>query len=156
MVSTKKVCISAQNIFFIGYQYKPFQQGKILQQGLFVLISGFGQIYAGCCPLPNVYFNDMQTNKWRSFTDKGHLFYIKSRMLESALNLGVSATEIRRVSLLRIFFVSLDKSVLLHCRCLMSKFPEILILVCRKIFCFLSDFTRNFLQWLWFCSYIRI
>ena len=31
-------------------------------------------------------------------------------------------------------FVSLDKSVLLHRRCLMSKFSELLILVCRKIF----------------------
>ena len=31
-------------------------------------------------------------------------------------------------------FVSLDKSVLLHRRCLMSKFSEMLILVCRKIF----------------------
>ena len=46
----------------------------------------------------------------------------------------MAATEIRRVSLLRIFlFVSLDKHVLLHRRCLMSKFSEILILVCRKI-----------------------
>ena len=36
-------------------------------------------------------------------------------------------------SILESFFVSLDKSVLLHCRCLMSKISEILILVCRKI-----------------------
>ena len=28
----------------------------------------------------------------------------------------------------------MDKSVLLHCRCLMLKFSEMLILVCRKIF----------------------
>ena len=35
---------------------------------------------------------------------------------------------------LESFFISVDKSVLLHCRCLMSKFSEILILVCRKIF----------------------
>ena len=35
---------------------------------------------------------------------------------------------------LESFFVSLDKSVLLHRRCLMSKFSEMLILVCRKIF----------------------
>ena len=35
---------------------------------------------------------------------------------------------------LELFFVSLDKSVLLHHRCLMSKFSKILILVCRKIF----------------------
>ena len=34
---------------------------------------------------------------------------------------------------LESFFVSLDKSVLLHCRCLMLKFSEILMLVCRKI-----------------------
>ena len=44
------------------------------------------------------------------------------------------ASEIRRVSFLRIFFVSLDKSALLHHRCLMSKFTEMLMLVCRKIF----------------------
>ena len=44
-------------------------------------------------------------------------------------------TKICRISLLRTFFISLDKSVLLHRRCcLMSKFPEILILLCRKIF----------------------
>ena len=43
------------------------------------------------------------------------------------------ATEIRRTSLLRILFlVSLDKSVLLLCWYLMSKLPQILILVCRK------------------------
>ena len=46
----------------------------------------------------------------------------------------MTATEIHRISLLRTFFVSLDKSVLLHCRCLMLKFAEILILFCRKIF----------------------
>ena len=50
------------------------------------------------------------------------------------LNLSMTATEIHRISLLRTFFVSLDKSVLLHCRCLMLKFAEILILFCRKIF----------------------
>ena len=46
----------------------------------------------------------------------------------------MTATEIHRISLLRTFFVSLDKSVLLHCRCLMLKFAEILTLFCRKIF----------------------
>ena len=35
---------------------------------------------------------------------------------------------------LESFLVSLDKSVLLHRRCLMSKFSAILILVSRKIF----------------------
>ena len=46
-----------------------------------------------------------------------------------------TASEIPRVSFLKIFFfVSLDKSFLLHRRCLISKFSEILILVCRKIF----------------------
>ena len=51
------------------------------------------------------------------------------------LNLGMTAIEICRISFLRtFFFVSLDKSVLLHHRCLMSKFPEILILLCKKIF----------------------
>ena len=38
------------------------------------------------------------------------------------------------LSLEFLFFVSLDKSVLLYCRCLMLKFSEFLILVCRKIF----------------------
>ena len=97
------------------------------------LISGFWQIYAGCCPLHNVYFNDMQINRWWNFKDKGNLF---------TLNLPMT-TKIRRISLLRtFFFISLDKSVLLHHRCcLMSKFQEILILLCKKIFCFLSDFS---------------
>ena len=73
------------------------------------------------------------------------------------LNLGMTAIEICRISFLRtFFFVSLDKSVLLHHRCLMSKFPEILILLRRKSFCFLSDFSRNFFLQLWFFSYIRI
>ena len=36
---------------------------------------------------------------------------------------------------LEFIFVSLDKSVLLHHRCLMSKFSEMFILVCRKMFC---------------------
>ena len=46
----------------------------------------------------------------------------------------MTAAEIHRVSLLGIFFfISLDKTVLLHHRCLISKFSEILILVCRKI-----------------------
>ena len=35
--------------------------------------------------------------------------------------------------LLESFFVSLDKSILLHRRCLMSKFSEMFILVSRKI-----------------------
>ena len=46
----------------------------------------------------------------------------------------MTATEIRRIFLLRTFCVSLEKPVLLHRRCLLSKFPEMLILLCRKIF----------------------
>ena len=45
-----------------------------------------------------------------------------------------AASEIRTVSFLRIFVVSLDKSALLHHRCLMSQFTEMLMLVCSKIF----------------------
>ena len=89
-----------------------------------VLISGFRQIYAGCYPLHNVYFNDMQINRWQNFKDKGHIFTLNLMM----------ATKICRTSSQNIFFISLDKSVLLHHRCLMSKFPEILILLCKKIF----------------------
>ena len=91
-----------------------------------VLISGFWQIYAGCCLLHNVYFDDMEITTWWNFKDKGHPF---------TLNLPMTTTTICIISLFRTFFFSLDKSVLLHHRCfLMSKFSEILILLCRKIF----------------------
>ena len=53
----------------------------------------------------------MQLNRWQNF----FLKFIQYLFLESV-------------------FVSLDKSVLLHHRCLMLKFSEMLILVCRKIF----------------------
>ena len=72
----------------------------------------------------NAYFNDRQINRWQNFEDKGHIFYIKPPG-DCYWNF---------VEYLLYFFVSLDKSVLLHHRCLMSKFPEILILLCRKIF----------------------
>ena len=52
----------------------------------------------------------MQLNRWQNF----FLKFIQYLFLESV--------------------VSLDKSVLLHRRCLMSKFSQMLILVCRKIF----------------------
>ena len=45
----------------------------------------------------------------------------------------MAATEVRRESFLRFFF-PLDKSDLLHRRCLMLKFSEILILTFGKIF----------------------
>ena len=100
-----------------------------------VLISGFWQIYAGCCPLHNVYFNDMQTNRWQNFKDIGHLFTV---------NLPMAATKIHNI-FLEHFFISLDKSVWLHQRCLMSKFHRILILLCRKIFSFfLQIFHETF------------
>ena len=41
------------------------------------------------------------------------------------------------------FSVSLDKPILLHCSCLMSKFSEILILVSRKIFSAFSNETSK-------------
>ena len=53
----------------------------------------------------------MQLNRWQNF----FLKFVQYLFLESV-------------------FVSLDKSVLLHRRCLMLKFSEMLILVCRKIF----------------------
>ena len=92
---------------------------------IIVLISGFRQIFAGCCPLQNVYFHDMQINRCQNFKDKGHLFI---------LNLPMT-TKICRISLLRTFFlISLNKSTFLHRKCcLMLKFPEILKLLCRKI-----------------------
>ena len=62
-----------------------------------VLISGFRQIYTGCYPLHNIYFNDMQINRWQNFKDKGHLF---------TLNLPMT-TKICRKSLLRTFLLFL-------------------------------------------------
>ena len=53
----------------------------------------------------------MQLSRWRIF----FLKFVQYLFFESVL-------------------VSLDKSVLLHRRCLMSKFSEMLVLVCRKIF----------------------
>ena len=35
-----------------------------MQQGLFVLISGFWQAWTGFCPLLNVCFSDMQISSW--------------------------------------------------------------------------------------------
>ena len=63
-----------------------------------VLISGFWQIYAGCCPLHHVYFNDMQINRWQNFKDKGQLF---------TFNLWMTATKICRLSLIGTFFLFL-------------------------------------------------
>ena len=60
------------------------------------LISGFRQVYAGCCPLHNVYFNDIQINRWRNFKDQGHLF---------TSSLLMTTTKIRGISLLRTFFL---------------------------------------------------
>ena len=140
MVSTTKVCRCGLNIFFADCQQKPFQQGKYCSD---IRIS---TDYAGCYPPHNVYFSDMQINRWRNFKDKRHLFTLDLPM----------TTKIRRISPLIYLFISLDKSVLLNGRCcLMSKFPEILILLCRKICCFLFDFSRNFFIQLWFCCYIR-
>ena len=64
--------------------------------------------------------------RWRNFKGKGHLF---------TLNLQMTAIKIHRISLLRTFFLFFwIKSILPHRRCLMSKFPETLMLRCRKIF----------------------
>ena len=83
----------------------------------------------------NAYFNDRQINRWQNVEDKGHIFCIKPPG-DSYWNF---------VEYLLYFFVSLDKSVLLHHRCLMSKFPEILILLCRKIFfVYIQFYTKLF------------
>ena len=101
-----------------------------------VLISIFRQIYAGSYPLHNVYFNDMQINRWQNFKDKGNLFKLILPM----------TTKIHRISFLRtFFFISLDKSALLHRRCcLMSKFPEIDTVVQKNILFFIRFFMKLF------------
>ena len=99
-----------------------------------VLISGFRQIYAGCYPLHNVYFNDMQINRWWNFKDKGHPF---------TLNLGMTATKICRISLLGTFFLFLWMNLFCSIADISWNFDTV---VQKNIFCFLSDFSRNFFQ----------
>ena len=74
--------------------------------------------------LLGVYFNDVQINRWHMNLRSPFLQNTSRRLL----------LKFAEYLLLESFFVSLDKSVLHHRRCLMSKFTEMLILVCRKIF----------------------
>ena len=74
----------------------------------------------------------MQTNRWQDFKDKGHLFTLNSRWPLLKF--------VEYIPSWNILFIYLDKSVLLHRRCLMSKFSEILTLLCRKIFSFFNRF----------------
>ena len=67
-----------------------------------------------------------------------------------SVNLWTAATEIRRVSFLRIFF-SLGKSALLHCRCLMLKFLKFWYWCIEKYFLLFIRFCMKR-----FPSYIRI
>ena len=80
----------------------------------------------------------MQINRWR----KCEGYFI--------VHLRTSATEIRRVSFLRIIFVvvvvvvsSLDKSTFAPSQMLMLKFSEILILVSRKYFLVFIQFCMK-------------
>ena len=66
----------------------------------------------------------MQLSRWQKYLRTLFLQNISRRM----------PLKFVQYLFLESFFVSLDKSVLLHHRCLMSKFSEILTLVCRKIF----------------------
>ena len=78
MVSTKKVSRSGQCIYSVYYllvisrnnsntfllidlQKTKLFQSKILKEGLFLTdLTGF-------CPLPDVYFNNMQLSRWQNF-----------------------------------------------------------------------------------------
>ena len=77
----------------------------------------------------------MQINRWRHFKEKDTFF-----------TLGWLLLKFVEYLFLEFFFVSLDKSVpyLLLRRCLMSKFPEILIVVCGKNFLFYSILSETF------------
>ena len=110
MVSTEKVHRSGQSIFFTNYWQKHFNKFLLL---------------------------DLQRNYFMSIlmmcnAKKQVAKFLTTPFLKEKLR--TTASEIHTISFLRIFFVSLDKSVLLHCRCLMWKFTEMLILVCRKVF----------------------
>ena len=61
MVSIKIVC---RSVGLINLQKQKVVQSPPLQQGLFVLISGFWQTQRDFFPLLNVYFNDLQINSW--------------------------------------------------------------------------------------------
>ena len=76
--------------------------------------------WIACCPLHNVYFSDMQINRWQNLKDNGHHF---------TLNLQMTATKIRRISLIRTFFIFLW----------------------INLFCSIADvYYRNFLKF-WYC-----
>ena len=123
MVSTKRVCRSPQNIFFTNYWEEPFQHCKILQQRLFVPISEFWKIYTGCCPLLNVYFNNMQINRWRSFKVKDTFF-----------TLGWLLQKFVEYLFLESFFVSY-------------------LILKINLFCSIADiWCRNFLKFWYWCS----
>ena len=136
MVSTKKFCRSGQytcsvysllvisrnhsnTYLLIDLQKAKLFQGKILKKGLFYLISGFHRFW-------QVFVHsNIQISRSQNFW--GHLFY-KTPFGWPPLKL------VEYLFLKALFFVSLDKSILLCCRCLISKFSEIMLLVCRKIF----------------------
>ena len=80
---------------------------------------------------------DLQKIYLRSCANKQVVKFWRTPFLVFTEHLPPTASEIRTVSFLRIFFISFDKSALLHQRCLMSKFTAMLMLLCRKIF---SDF----------------
>ena len=94
------------------------------------LLLKFYSFFASLC------FNQKNSKSSRScFTEHHRTTASEIRMCD----LRTTASEIRRVSFFRTFFVSLDKSILLHRRCLMSKFSGILVLACRKIFTAFSN-----------------
>ena len=77
---------------------------------------------------------DLQKNYLRSYANKQVAKFLRTPFLVFTEHLPPTASEICTVSFLRIFFISLGKSALLHQRCLMSKFSEMLMLLCRKTF----------------------
>ena len=97
-----------------------------------MILTDFDRLLSTTCCLFQYYANK-QVPK---FLRTPFLYNIFGRLL---LNL------VKYLFLEAFFFVSLNKPVLLHCKCLMSKFFKILLLVCRKTFsAFLSDFAWNF------------
>ena len=106
------------------------------------LLLKFYSFFASLC------FNQKNSKSSRScFTEHHRTTASEIRMCDLRTNaseirmcdLRTTASEIRRVSFFRTFFVSLDRSILFHRRCLMSKFSGILVLACRKIFTAFSN-----------------
>ena len=118
---------SHSNTFLlIDLQKKNLSKVKYYSKGYVLLIPEFWQVQTGCCPLINVYFNDKQINSKNFKNTSGRLLlkFVEYLFLES-------------------FFVSLDKSVLLHHNVYVKIIWNFDTVVQKNIFCFFIRFCMK-------------